>query len=82
MEFRDFRGGVFCLLLSLPILAGSTVFTVNPDGSGDFPDIQTAIDDTLVVDDDVIELGSGIFTGSGNRNITCAKALTIRWLIS
>ncbi|MBU1948273.1 MAG: C10 family peptidase [Candidatus Eisenbacteria bacterium] len=43
------------------------VFTVLPDGSGDYPTIQAAIDDVL--DADIIELGDGVFTGEGNRDL-------------
>ena len=78
MRIRNLRGGIFCLLLSLPLLAAGTTYSVNPDESGDFPTIQAAIDDASVIDGDVIELGSGTFTGPGNRDISCSKALTVR----
>jgi len=38
-----------------------------PDGSGDYPTIQAAIDDAC--DGDVIYLFPGTYTGDGNRNI-------------
>jgi hypothetical protein len=41
---------------------------VEPDGGGDFPTIQHAIDASG--NGDVIELGDGIFRGPGNRNIS------------
>ncbi|MCP4548829.1 MAG: T9SS type A sorting domain-containing protein [bacterium] len=47
---------------------GETVFLVNPDGSGDYSTIQLAMN--ACVDGDVIELGDGIFTGSGNRDLS------------
>jgi hypothetical protein len=47
-----------------------TTYTVNPEGTGDFPTIQAAID--AVVDGDVIELTDGTFTGDGNHNLDFA----------
>ncbi len=57
---------VFVVVLSVSP-AHSTTYTVLPDGNGDFPTIQAAID--AATDDDVIELGDGTFTGDGNRDI-------------
>ncbi|MCK4413770.1 MAG: right-handed parallel beta-helix repeat-containing protein [Candidatus Eisenbacteria sp.] len=52
-------------------------FLVLPDGSGDFPTIQAAVD--AASDGDVVELSNGTFRGSGNRNVVCdRKAITIR----
>ncbi len=52
-------------------------FTVLPDGSGDYPTIQAAIDG--VVEGVNIELSSGIFTGVGNRDVEFrGKELTLR----
>jgi len=50
---------------------------VKPDGSGDYPTIQEAIDaaDSL----DIIELAPGTFRGDGNRDLDfLGKAITIR----
>ena len=50
---------------------------VDPEGTGDYPTIQGAIDaaDSL----DTIELTDGLFTGSGNRDLDfLGKAITLR----
>lgn len=58
--------------LSVPI----TCF-VQPDGSGDYPTIQSAIDD--VVDGCTILLADGLYQGDGNRDISFGgKAITVR----
>jgi hypothetical protein len=67
------------LLGSLP--AGAETYFVHPDGSGDFPTIQAAVD--AAQDDDVILLTNGVFQGEGNRNNSANdKDVTIRsqWL--
>jgi hypothetical protein len=52
-------------------------FTICPDGSGDLPTIQAAIDATL--DGDVIELCDGTFRDEGNRDLLYnGKSITIR----
>ncbi len=71
-------------LLALPLCivsAGSPAFatewTISPDGTGDFPSIQAAIDGST--DGDVIVLESGTFTGSGNSDVNFhGKAVTVR----
>lgn len=69
---------IACLLAtsaSIPALA--TTYIVIPDGTGDFPTIQEAID--AAVDGDVIELADGVFTGAGNREIDFGgRAITVR----
>ncbi len=63
------------LALAAPTLAET--YVVNPDGTGDFPTIQAAID--ACVDGDVIELADGTFTGDGNRDVVLhGKAVTVR----
>jgi hypothetical protein len=57
--------GSVTLLVAPPSLAET--FTVHPDGTGDYPTIQAAIN--VAVDGDVILLGDGVFTGSGNNEI-------------
>ena len=53
------------------------VYTVAPDGSGDYPTIQAAID--VSRDGDTIELTDGYFRGDGNRDLDYqGKAITIR----
>jgi len=66
---------LFLILFPFPVSA--TTYLVAHDGSGDYPTIQAAID--AVVDGDIIELGDGVFTGSGNRDIDyLGKAITVR----
>ncbi|MCP4546339.1 MAG: right-handed parallel beta-helix repeat-containing protein [bacterium] len=55
---------ILCLPLS-SILADT--YTVSPDGTGDYPTIQAAMDDGHY--SDIIELTDGIFTGEGNRDL-------------
>ena len=58
-------------------VAVAEIFTVRPDGTGDYPTIQTAID--AAVDGDVIELTDGTFAGDGNRDVDyLGKAVTVR----
>ena len=53
------------LLVATPGLAAT--YLVNPDGSGDYPTIQAAINASS--NGDIIELGDGVFTGPDNRNL-------------
>ena len=63
-------------ILSTPRAQAGT-YLVLPDGSGDFPNIQAAIDGAK--DGDAIELGYGRFTGTGNRDLWYrGKAIAIR----
>jgi len=65
------------LIGALDVGCTSAIVTVCHDGGGDYPDIQTAVDS--LPDYDIIELCSGTFTGSGNRDIRFGgKTLTIR----
>jgi hypothetical protein len=62
----------FTGLLSIAMAIGAwgaqaATYVVAPDGTGDFPTIQAAIDG--IADGDVIELADGVFTGEGNRDI-------------
>jgi len=58
-------------------LARGAVFFVAPDGTGDFPTIQAAVD--AAQPGDIVELGDGVFSGAGNRDIDYrAKSITIR----
>jgi hypothetical protein len=50
-----------------PVQAQAATFTVNADGSGDYPTIQAAIN--AANEGDVILLGDGVFTGPGNRDL-------------
>ncbi len=66
---------VLTAALSRPAAAES--YLVLPDGSGDFPTIQAAVDS--VADGDEILLGNGTFTGPQNSGVSYqGKAITIR----
>ena len=57
--------------------AGAATYTVEPDGSGDYPTIQAAVN--AATHGDVIELGDGVFTGPGNHSITFGgRRVTVR----
>jgi hypothetical protein len=59
--------------------ASGAVHVVKPDGTGDFPVIQDAID--AAANGDVIVLTDGTFTGVGNRDLDFkGKAITVRSL--
>ena len=65
------------MILAMVATASGETYVVNPEGTGDFPTIQAAID--AVVDGDIIELTDGTFTGDGNRDIDyLGKAITVR----
>ena len=65
------------LLGALPIACGPQTHTVRPEGLGDFPTIQAALD--AAVDGGTIELTAGTFTGPGNRDLVfLGKAVTLR----
>ncbi|MCK4415458.1 MAG: right-handed parallel beta-helix repeat-containing protein, partial [Candidatus Eisenbacteria sp.] len=68
---------LFLLLAASACAADADTYLVLPDGTGDFPTIQTAIDSSA--NGDIILLGDGTFTGDGNRDISYAgKEITIR----
>jgi len=66
------------ILSSIAVQAASAkTYVVNPDGSGDFPNIQEAV--AASVDDDEIQLGNGTFVGQFNRDVILInKRITIR----
>jgi hypothetical protein len=65
------------VVLLLASTASADTFLVLPDGSGDFPAIQDAID--AAVSGDAIELGDGTFVGARNRNLDfLGKNLSLR----
>lgn len=65
------------IFLIIAPLARCATLTVRPDGTGDYPTIQSAIDaanngDTVLVHD-------GVYMGTGNRHISLrGKAITLR----
>ncbi|MDM7916197.1 MAG: right-handed parallel beta-helix repeat-containing protein [Candidatus Eisenbacteria bacterium] len=70
--------GLFVLMGALPVGSSlATTYVVHPDGSGDLPTIQAAVN--IATDGDVIELTDGIFRGAGNRAVSfLGKGITIR----
>lgn len=65
------------ILVSLPCVGFAAEHVVRPDGSGDFPTIQSAVD--AAAEGDTILLDDGVFTGNGNRDIKLfGKDLVIR----
>jgi predicted outer membrane repeat protein len=69
----------FALLFSLcwTATASGDTYVVSPDGAGDYPTIQAAIN--AAADGDLILLTAGTFVGSGNRDLRYfGKAITIR----
>ncbi len=66
---------VLFLFLTTPVWADT--YVVRPDGTGDFPNIQFAVN--AAQNGDIIELTDGVFTGNYNRDIVFdGKSLTIR----
>ena len=65
------RVSVFCVVAAVAVLAAGTAaaadYFVSPDGAGDYPTIQAAVD--AAVDTDTIILTDGTFSGEGNRDI-------------
>ena len=60
-----------------PVAVLATTWTVNPSGTGDFGDIQSAI--LAAAGGDEILLEDGVYSGPGNRNMDfLGKAITIR----
>jgi len=74
------RTGVLSVMLCLGLCltASATRYHIEPDGTGDFPTIASAI--SSCVDGDEIELADGIYSGNGNNNILI-DGLTV-WIFS
>jgi hypothetical protein len=67
---------IAALLLAVAAPLHSTSWFVKPDGSGDVPTIQAAID--AAANGDTILLDTGTFIGTGNKDLdTQGKAITI-----
>jgi hypothetical protein len=70
----------FMLSISLLLFCAATfgaTYLVKPDGTGDFPTIQAAVD--AAGKGDTILLANGTFKGGGNRNVDFkGKAITVR----
>jgi parallel beta-helix repeat protein len=68
---------VAAVCICVPAFCSATTYSVYPDGSGDFSTIQAAINASQ--DGDVIELGSGTFSGAGNYNLNFGgRSITVR----
>ena len=77
MAMRPVVIGVTALVLAVPALTAAGSWYVKPDGSGDAPTIQAAIDSAVTGDTVILE--NGVYTGVGNRNIDFrGKAITVR----
>lgn len=75
MDLRACVASFAICLIAAPALAAT--YVVCPDGSGDFPTLQAAIDGAQ--DGDVIELTDGTFAGPGNRDLRwLGETLTLR----
>ncbi|MBM3317448.1 MAG: hypothetical protein FJY75_06305 [Candidatus Eisenbacteria bacterium] len=73
---RVFLVVLAALALGLSTWARADTLHVFPDGTGDYPTIQAAVD--AAGDGDTILLGDGVFRGDGNRDIVVYnKAVTI-----
>lgn len=73
--FASIVGFVAASFLHAPSMA--TIWTVRPDGTGDFPTIQAAVSGAS--DGDVIQLTNGTFSGEGNRDVDfMGKSLTVQ----
>jgi predicted outer membrane repeat protein len=73
---RMAAGAILVLATCSVAPIGATTYLVLPDGSGDFPTINAAVD--ACVAGDIIELGDGVFRGDGNRWIYVDKELFIQ----
>jgi hypothetical protein len=58
------------LLVLVPLAASAASHLVRPDGSGDYPTIQAALDASA--NQDTVLLADGTFTGVGNRDLRFA----------
>jgi len=68
---------MFFLPIATPSATLSRTWLVTPDGTGDAPTIQAAID--LASHGDTIELADGTFTGTGNRDVNLlGKSILVR----
>ncbi|MFN8546389.1 MAG: right-handed parallel beta-helix repeat-containing protein [Candidatus Eisenbacteria bacterium] len=67
------------IVLGLALMASAasaTTRVVGPDGEGDFPNIQLAINASAP--GDTVELADGTFRGEGNRDLLITTAITLR----
>jgi hypothetical protein len=67
---------VLAILVCAPSIGAATTWRVLPDGTGDAPTIQAAVN--LTSNGDVVELADGTYTGEGNRDVVAGGHITIR----
>lgn len=73
----DLRWGLARFLVEYEPPEGGMAYFVHPDGSGDFPTIQDAINQSA--DGDSVLLGDGVFQGAGNRDLDLqGKRIVVR----
>ncbi len=79
MKKQAYRGWLSVLaltLLALTTAAPAKTIRVRPDGKGDFPTIQAAVEGARTGDTIVLE--QGVYSGDGNRDVRIgAKSLTL-----
>ncbi len=77
LEVQDMKVQAAVIMLLWAEICGAAIIRVEADGSGDYATIQAAIN--AAGGGDTIELGAGIYTGNGNRDIDLlGKAVTVR----
>ncbi len=76
---RRLSFAAFGFFILLPVsYAEAEVWVVHPDGTGDVPTIQEAVNQ-LAYSGDIIELTDGVYTGFGNRDLhNMGKSFLIR----
>jgi len=62
-----YAGLVYAALLGGFAAAEAATLHVRPDGTGDYPTIQAAVD--AATDGDIVVLADGVFRGDGNRDV-------------
>lgn len=67
---------LLALLLVLGASPSEAKIRVFADGTGDYPDIQTAL--YAAAEGDTIELFNGVFTGPGNRNLEFTSQVLLK----
>lgn len=74
---RSFSALVVFVVLSYATTSTARTWYITPEGSGDAPNIQAAIDSCT--DGDIVELASGTYTSDGNRDVDFSgKQITVR----
>jgi predicted outer membrane repeat protein len=66
----------FVVVLGLATSASAAILSVAPDGTGDYPTIQAALN--VASDGDVVQLAPGNYYGLGNTNLEFYGDVTVR----